>query len=341
MTRIGINPARGMTSDYQPASVTVAMLTYIPSLDGYFENRLEVLKLAFASLIAHTSVPFDLYVFDNGSCEIVVEYLRSLQNSGLVETLLLSRQNIGKIDALKILFNAAPGKVIAYSDDDIFFYPGWLEDHLEILDGFPKAGMVSGLPVRSASGHAMESIERLSGLADEQIQLSRERFIPDDWEIDWALSTGRDPDAHLIETQNQQDLMIRNVSGENYKILEAVGGANHFQFVSPKSILLKALPVEWTQKLMGAMIELDEAVDRLGYLRLSTAKRVCRHMGNYLSDGIRKEAADLGLKVNLESNLNNLKLRSPGHRAHWIRRIPGSRRFLVTIYKRLFDILYK
>ncbi len=61
-----------------------------------------------------------------------------------VDDLLLSQRNIGKIDALRILFNAAPGEIIAYNDDDIFFYPGWLEAHLEILDSFPKAGMVSG-----------------------------------------------------------------------------------------------------------------------------------------------------------------------------------------------------
>ena len=42
-------------------------------------------------------------------------------------------------------------EIIAYHDDDIFFYPGWLEAHLQILDGFSQAGMVSGLPVRNAA----------------------------------------------------------------------------------------------------------------------------------------------------------------------------------------------
>ncbi len=135
-TRIGINPARGKTSTYRPADVTVALLTYIPSLEGYFENRLDVLKLVFSSLKANTMIPYDLYVFDNGSCAPVTDYLRSLQESDQVDTLILSAQNIGKIGALKILINAAPGRLIAYSDDDILFYPDWLQAHLEVHGEF-------------------------------------------------------------------------------------------------------------------------------------------------------------------------------------------------------------
>ena len=75
MTRIGINPARGKLSGYQPARVTVAVLTYLPDLSGYFESRLQVLQLVFASLLAHTSLPYDLLVFDNGSCQSAVDYL--------------------------------------------------------------------------------------------------------------------------------------------------------------------------------------------------------------------------------------------------------------------------
>ena len=77
MTRIGINPARGVVSDYRPPSVTVAVLTYIPDLSGYFEHRLQVLQMVFASLHAFTTPPHDLMVFDNGSCPPVVDYLRS------------------------------------------------------------------------------------------------------------------------------------------------------------------------------------------------------------------------------------------------------------------------
>jgi hypothetical protein len=135
MARLGINPARGKVIQERPAQVTVALVTYIPNQVGYFEGRLDVLKLVLASLAAHTLLPHDLMIFDNGSCAEVVAYLRSQHEAGSVDYLILSRRNIGKIDALRLLFQAAPGEIIAYSDDDILFYPGWLGASLEVLRG--------------------------------------------------------------------------------------------------------------------------------------------------------------------------------------------------------------
>ncbi|MCZ7552326.1 MAG: hypothetical protein B6D39_05780 [Anaerolineae bacterium UTCFX2] len=339
MTRIGINPARGGSAARLPARVTVAILTYLPSLDGYFAQRLEVLKLALASLKAHTSLPHDLFIFDNGSCATVVEYLNNLKTAGQMDYLLLSQRNIGKIDALRVLFNAAPGELIAYSDDDILFYPGWLEAHLEALDAFPRAGMVSGAPLRGGASHAMRSLEALASAGVPGLELRRERLIPDDWERDWALSTGRDPQAHLAETRDQLDLALRLKKPDGSGFVETIGGANHFQYLTPKQTILKALPSDWTGRLMGWMIELDEAVDRLGYLRLSTAQRFTRHLGNRLPPEIVQEAERLGL-LDL-----NAALLAPGaverqRKKSWLLRLPGSRRLFHATYKRLFDLLY-
>ena len=231
MTRIGINPARGKLSEYQPTRVSICLITYIPEESGYFEHRLHVLKLVFASLEAHTTRPYDLLVFDNGSCPEVIQYLQSLKGTGLIDFLILAKQNIGKIGALRILFQAAPGEIIAYSDDDIFFYPGWLEAHLNILENIPQAGMVSGVPVRNAAHHANQSLEKLSKNPSEDLQVSYERRIPDEWENDWAISTGRDAQAHLSATQQDQDMVIRRTDSQGKILCEAIGAANHFQFV--------------------------------------------------------------------------------------------------------------
>jgi glycosyltransferase involved in cell wall biosynthesis len=336
MARIGINPARGQVTDYRPARVTVAMVTYIPNLAGYFEHRLDVLKLALSSLQAHTTTPHDLMVFDNASCPEVVSYLRQMQEQGQVDYLILSERNIGKIDALRVLFNAAPGEVIAYSDDDIFFYPGWLEAQLEILDCFPQAGMVSGVAVRDAAGHARRSMDQLAEQGAPGLSVVRRRSIPDAWEADWALSTGRDPQAHLQATQEHLDLVF-HLEGPGGKVCEAIGSANHFQFVTPRQVILQALPSQWTGKLMGSMIELDQAVDDLGCQRLSTVERYTRHLGNALSAEVIAEARSLGLAVDSSAVLavGNYK------RKHWLLRLPGSRRALSWLYRRLFNILYR
>jgi glycosyltransferase involved in cell wall biosynthesis len=352
MARIGINPARGKVTDHRPAPVTVTMLTYIPYLSGYFEHRLEVLKLVFASLFAHTTSPYDLLVFDNGSCSIVIDYLRKLQHaeqSGYlkaIDYLILSPKNIGKIDALKIMFNAAPGEIIAYNDDDILFYPGWLEAHLEIFKYFPKAGMVSGIAVRNAAEHARKSLDKLAAEGAAGLTSFRERRIRDDWEADWALSTGRDPQVHMQATHGHMDLVLRQEKPGNQGVIETIGSANHFQFVSPRQVILQALPAERSGKLMGSMIELDEAIDNLGYLRLSTVDRFTRHLGNTLSDAVVSEAKALGLpaKGNTEEIKAPLKQetrRIIARKRHWFLRMPGGRRILTRVYDRIFDILYR
>ena len=127
MTRIGINPARNRQSDYRPARVTVAFLVYLPLLTGYFENRLEVVRLSLESLFRNTETAYDLLVFDNASCEEVGALLRELRAAGKIRYLLTSSQNIGKLGALKLIAGAAPGELIAYADDDTFFFPGWLK----------------------------------------------------------------------------------------------------------------------------------------------------------------------------------------------------------------------
>jgi len=327
MARYGINPARGKTSAYQPAKVTVALLTYIPHLDGYFRNRFEILQLSIASLVANTSLPYDLLVFDNGSTSQVVDYLEALQEQGTIRYLFLSSENIGKIGAFELLFKAAPGEYVAYSDDDIYFYPGWLEAHINIIEAFPDVGMVSGSPVRDASDRASRTLKELITKSEPSIKTSYERRIPDKWESDWALSVGRDPQEHLQKTRNHQDIILE-CGG-----VEAFGSASHFQFLSPKNLIVNALPEIWSGMLMGEMNELDEAVDQSGYLRLSTVDRYTRHLGNAISTDLEDEAQQLG--VNQSGNA-----RRTGIQKHWLLSIPGSGRLLRRAYNSLFHILH-
>lgn len=343
MTRVGINPARGKVTSYQPARVSVCLITYIPEESGYFEHRFNVLKLVFSSIDAHTTPPYDLLVFDNHSCPAVTDYLISLKDAGLIDYLILSQRNIGKIGAFRILFEAAPGEIIAYSDDDIFFYPSWLEAHLKILENISQAGMVSGVPVRNASHHANQSLNKLRKQTDQNLRIYETRHIPDEWEIDWAVSTGRDPQTHLASTSQDQDMIIEVHNKEGETLCKAVAAANHFQFMGWKSRLLTALPEMWSGKLMGAMIELDEAIDQAGYLRLSTTERFVQHIGNTISPALLEVARNFELmdsKTGAITQIENFSKLQPARKRPWILRIPGSRRFFSWIYHRLFKVLY-
>lgn len=327
MTRIGINPARGKTSSYRPARVTVAVLVYIPHLAGYFARRLDVLRITLSSILHNTRVPFDVLVFDNGSCREVVDFLRSMRDAGKVDYLLLSSRNLGKIGAFQLLFRAAPGEIIAYTDDDVMFYPGWLEAHLKILETYPRVGMVSGSPVRDNSRRASETLQQFIQSGDSALTVSHEQRIPEEWERDWAESTGRDPDQHLQSYQDYFDIIL------SYNKVEAFGSASHFQFLSPKRVIEQALPEDWSGYLMGRMIELDERIDQLGLLRLSTPHRFTQHIGNTVSSKLLEQIQSFHLDIQRENQT------APG-REHWLLKIPGSGRLFKKIYHYLFRVLY-
>lgn len=280
MARIGMNPSRTKRTDHRPAHVTVAVLVHIPHLTGYYEHRLTVLEASLWSLESNTKAPYDLMVFDNGSCREAARYLDDRFKSGSIDYLIRSRHNLGKIGALKIMLPAAPGEVVAYADDDMLYLPGWLDAHLRILDAFPGVGMVSGHVVPSFFASNRIASNRL--FADQHPEaLAKELAeIPDDWVLQWAESTGREPGAALTERGDVEPFVLE-MGG-----VQAYGAANHDQFVAPKKDILGCLPSVWSGQLMGQMLELDHVVDQAGHLRLATIDRTTQHIGNVVGPAV-------------------------------------------------------
>ena len=64
--RVGQNPAKSIEHVPQPQRVTVALVSYIPFLSGYYAQGLDVLKTCLGSLWDSIQTPYDLLVFDNG-----------------------------------------------------------------------------------------------------------------------------------------------------------------------------------------------------------------------------------------------------------------------------------
>jgi len=327
MTRFGMNPARNKNISYSPSRVTAAMMTYIPNLEGYFMHRLEVLKLSLDSLIHSVAGQTDIMILNNGSCSQVREYLDRQLESGKINYLIHSRRNLGVIGGFKILFNAAPGEIIAYSDDDVLYYLGWLEAHLNILDTFPKSGMVSGAPVGYSSEHAVKAVEDFISSKPPGLTIQEKPRV-EAWEESWAVSTGRPVSEHLqavLDTPNKHLV---------YHGVEAVQSAKHFQFITPKNVICEAFSPDWSGSLMDGLVTLDESVDKLGYLRLTTPQRLARHIGNTISSEIQVEAEKLGLKTTGE-------IPDIQEHEHWILKIPGSGRVLWPMYRWLFKVLHK
>lgn len=297
MPRIGMNPSRGKTLDYRPARTTVAVLTYAPYKAGYFEHRLAVTRLTIESILHNTHEPFDLLVFDNGSCEEMVKFLQSLYQQGSIDYLFLSKRNIGKLNALRFIFDTAPGEIVAYADDDLLYYPGWLKAHLEIIDHFPNVGAVTGFYIRQRV--AMSSESTLAFAERPDIETQRGLLMPRAWEEEYLINTGRTWERYEKEVAGIEDVIVK------YKGYEAWVSAHHFQMVSPKKIiqeiLSEMLPNGWSDQLMGRMVEMDDRMDEKGYLRFCTREQTIRLLGNIISPEVAVIAGKMGLSAQAEA----------------------------------------
>ncbi len=69
--RVGQNPAKFVKEVPQPERITVAVLNYIPFVSGFYANLPEVVDTCLSRIRETADLPFDLLVFDNGSCEEV------------------------------------------------------------------------------------------------------------------------------------------------------------------------------------------------------------------------------------------------------------------------------
>jgi hypothetical protein len=313
--RIGQNPAKAVKSVAQPAPVTVAVVSYIPTLGGYYTHSLEVLKVCLNSIWENTRTSYDLLVFDNASCPQARQYLREAHEAGRIQYLVLSEKNYGKSGAWNFIFGAAPGTYIAYADSDVYHYPGWLEAQLAVLNQFPGVGMVTGMPMWTPEDYSTATVQWAEGAPG--ITLQRGRYLP--WEDYWrhARSLGAEEDkarAHYDTTEN----LVIQADGEQYYI-----GAAHFQFVAPKRVLSSLVPIP-SDRPMGQVRNLDIALNEQGYHRLCTSEWWVQHMGNTLEE--------------MPSDSKSQAI-SRTTRSFWQLKLP--RRLVTWLYHRTFQVLYR
>lgn len=292
MTRIGTNPNRGQEVQFEPARVTVAVLVYAPSRTGYFQDRLEVTRLTIESILANTRIPFNLLVFDNGSCQEMVSYLQSLYARGKIDQLILSKTNIGKLNALYQIFEAAHGEVVAYTDDDVYHLPGWFQAHLKVLKTFPNVGAVTGFYIKQRVAMSSESTLKFAELKAESVR--RGNLIPRKWEEEYLDNTGRSEERYQGEIAGIEDIIV------GWHGLEAWVSAHHFQFLSTKKVMLpiftEMLPDGWSDQLMGRMVEMDDLMDSKGYLRLTTLEQTVMLLGNAINEEMVAIAKSHGIE---------------------------------------------
>jgi len=273
----GKNPLKRVQLERRDVQVTITTTVYIPELNGYWEQSLDVLKVCLGSLIKNTPQPYDLVVFDNNSCEDVRTYLLGLSNDSHITSLILSNTNIGKAAAVNRMFAAAETEFIVYTDCDVLFHPGWLEESLRVMTTFDRVGIVSGRPWRPM-GESDEAIWRVNAeLAEKGTGITVERgdLIP----------------RHVLDEHSKSIGLpvpeIRPDAFEDMKItkngVSAFTFGSHFQYTTRKSVIRDVGPLGVGESGLSKAERLwDENITAQKYLRLTLEKPLVYHIGNTL-----------------------------------------------------------
>jgi glycosyltransferase involved in cell wall biosynthesis len=275
--RIGQNPAKFVNQVAQPERITAAVLNYIPFQSGFYAHTLDVLKVCLGSLRETADLPFDLLVFDNGSCPEVQDYLLAEQRAGNIQYLLLSDKNLGKGGAWNFILSGAPGEIIAYADADVLFYKGWLSRSVELLETFPNVGMVTSRPFRTKPEFYTRTLAWAE--SDPEATLERGQFIP--WEVylSFERSLGIPEETARQTYASTQDVRL------TYKGVSAMAGGSHWHFLAYKKLLQQFLPFEMNRP-MGQVRQLDQRMNEAGYLRLMPVDALSQNMSNQVPDDL-------------------------------------------------------
>lgn len=278
--RIGQNPVKNLQSVSKPKRITVAVLNHIPFLNGFYAEMQDVLNLCLESAREDAGLDFDLMVFDNGSCREVQENLLEKQKKGEIQFLFVSEKNLGKGGAWNIIFNAAPGEIISFADNDVLFSPTWLKRSVEILENYPRVGMVTARPFRT-NPDFYTSTQKWAG-KDPGAHLEKGSLLPWDTFLEFNLSLGAEEEEIRQKYNSTEDIRV------TYRGLQAYLGSSHWQFTSYKKVLEEFLPIQM-EKPMGEVKKLDQMVNEAGYLRLMVSEPLAMNMSNTLPLKVNSE----------------------------------------------------
>ncbi len=313
--RVGQNPAKFVKTVAQPAPITATVVSCVPFLSGFYEQNLEVLKACIHSLHSNRKRQFDLMVFDNHSCREVRDFLVDAHEKGMIQTLVLSEENIGKIGAWNFMFGAAQGRYIAFCDSDVYFRPGWLDASLELFDCFPNVGMVTGRPTRTQEEYLSATLAWGRGQGEACF---REGVL-----LDWDTYFEHTNSLGLPEDKAREEFH----AGKDYLLTcggkSAFAGAGHFQFIAKKEVLDRIFPIPSEKPMRGEPL-LDQTVNELGYLRLSTVEPYVLHMGNQVPASVTQPK----------------ELRVPKPWLKSLANIPLLRSILMRMYGAIFHIYF-
>ena len=279
--RVGSNPLRRqkVLPPYRRHRIIVPV--YIPGVDGYFKEALEVFRMSLASLLAtvdpnHTAIT----LIDNACVPEVEALVLPELRAGRIDRYIRHEVNRGKSDPVVGELRASYEPLLTIADSDVLFLHGWQREIENIFEAFPAAVAVSPSPAPNLLHYAVASTW-LQAVTKWRIRLEKR---VDEADLDqFEASVGKDIfDAAC----RRQQFILRGRRGH-----EALLGAGHFVISFRRECFTG---FDYSPGLEGTGSGdrlIDEHVDASGGLRLATIQAWVKHMGNVPEDWMREKVA--------------------------------------------------
>lgn len=140
--RKGANPAKKTKVESRDVYHRIIMPVYVPHLNDFFEQSLEVLKLSLNSIYTTVHEKTAISVVSNGSCDEANTYLLNELEEKRIDELVVVKAGIGKINSIFKVVNNAVEPLITFTDADVLFKKGWQSAVEQTFLDYAKVGMV-------------------------------------------------------------------------------------------------------------------------------------------------------------------------------------------------------
>jgi GT2 family glycosyltransferase len=106
-------------------------------------NRLHYTKLALASVLSDPAEEFRLTIWDNGSTDGTVEYLRNEVNDPRVTDIILSKTNVGQTCAVNEIWGRSKADLLGKLDNDCIVSSGWARMLAQAHEDIDNLGVIA------------------------------------------------------------------------------------------------------------------------------------------------------------------------------------------------------
>jgi len=279
--RVGENPAKSETSERSQALIRFVVPIYIPEESGYFADAVPILERCLDSVARTAGPETRVTLVANACAPSVVERLVARQQAGLVDQVVISAENLGKVDGFLAGVRGSWEPMVVVSDSDVLWRPGWPAALAAVLRTFPACGLVSASPgphlVRYATSTLiLDAVGR---------RLLRREAVVDPVELQRFEESVGTPG--LFDGQRDRQWLLERAG------VQALVGGGHFAFAARRA----ALATVTTGQVLGwERDSLDLPLDRAGWWRMATPHAYALHLGNRLEPWMDGEiAADQAL----------------------------------------------